>query len=243
MSNAVYFDGISHEVFDCLGDVVVCTKDRDGRYLSVNQAFIERSPANDESEVLGKTAAELLHPVLAKIYTEQDRRVISTGKPLRDQLELIEHSDGSIGWYLANKFPIFDRHGNLIGIVGTSQDLKTPSDSDLDLYELRSTIDYIHKHLDQPLKAEDMANRIGLSLTQLDRRMKRIFRLSTKQYIMKRRLDLASELLATTDRTLADIAASCGFSDQSAFTRHFRSAANVTPLAYRKSKQTPSEST
>lgn len=235
--DAVYFDGISHEIFNCLGDVVVCTKDIAGRYLTVNQAFIERCRANDESEILGKTAEEMFQPALAKIYTDQDQRVMRTHRPLRDQLELIEHPDGSIGWYLANKFPVFDRHGVLAGVVGTSQDLKTPSDSDLDLYDLRSTIDYIRSHLDESLRAEDLADRVGLTSTQLDRRMKRIFRLSTKKYIMKCRLELASELLATTDQSLVDISAACGFSDQSAFSRHFRSAASVTPLAYRKSKQ------
>ena len=80
---------------------------------------------------------------------------------------------------------------------------------------------------------EDLAGLIGLSTEQLDRRMKRVFRLSPKKYIIKCRLERSAELLTTTEMTLAQIAGACGFSDQSALTRQFRDAFLVTPAAYR----------
>ena len=233
----VYFDGVSHEVFDCLGDVLVCTKGCDGRYIAVNKAFVERSSARSAAEIVGKTAWDFFPAQLARVYEEQDQRVIKTRTPLRDELELISRPDGTTGWYLANKFPLFDRDGTLAGVVGTSQDLNTPCGGELELFNLRSTIEFIHDHLEQPLKTEELAKRVELSITQLDRRMKRVFRLSTKKYVMKCRLELATKLLTETNRSLADISAACGFSDQSAFSRHFRSAAKVTPGAYRKTRQ------
>jgi AraC-like DNA-binding protein len=76
-----------------------------------------------------------------------------------------------------------------------------------------------------------------MSGDQLDRRMKRVFRLSTKKYIMKSRLEKATRLLVHSDQSLVEIASQCGFADQSAFTRHFRAAVQVTPAIYRKQQR------
>lgn len=47
------------------------------------------------------------------------------------------------------------------------------------------------------------------------------------------RLQRAAELLTATDRSIRDIAAELGFSDQSHFTRLFHTVYNCTPKAYR----------
>ena len=230
-------EGLVDQLFDCLGDVVYCVKDLEGRYARVNHAFAERVGVTDPSALIGRTASECFDPELARLYDAQDNEVVQTGQPLRDLLELISHSDGTRGWYLSNKFPVVDAQGQTTGVVAISQDLNQPSDSDLELADLKATVDYIHAHIEHPLKTEELAELVGLSPTQLDRRMRRVFRLSTKKFVMKYRLELASHLLITTGQSLSEIALSCGFSDQSAFTRHFGAAANQTPLAYRKSHQ------
>ncbi|MBA2113644.1 AraC family transcriptional regulator [Bremerella alba] len=232
-------EGLLEQIFDCLGDVVYCVKNLQGRYTFVNHAFAERIGVTDPAELIGKQAAHFFPPELAKVYDDQDREVIRTGQPLTDQLELISNVDGTRGWYLSNKFPLLDCSGNTIGLVGVSQDLKQPSDSDLELADLKVVIDLIRQHIAQPLTTEELAEKVGLSVTQLDRRMRRVFRLSTKKFVMKYRLDLAQQLLVSSEKSLSEIALECGFSDQSAFTRHFGAAANQTPLAYRKSHQKP----
>ncbi|MHC2066050.1 PAS domain-containing protein [Bremerella sp. T1] len=230
-------EGLVEQIFDCLGDVVYCVKDLQGKYTFVNHAFAERLGVADPSELIGKRASDYFRADLAKVYDDQDAEVIRTGKPLRDQLELISNVDGSLGWYLSNKFPLVNDAGETVGLVGVSQDLNQPSDSDLELADLKVTVDYIRANIAESLKTEELADQVGLSVTQLDRRMRRVFRLSTKKFVMKYRLDLASQLLVSTEKSLSDIALECGFSDQSAFTRHFGAAANLTPLAYRKSHQ------
>lgn len=233
----IFQEDLVDQLFDCLGDVVYCVKDIDRRYTAVNHAFVERIGLADPSQLIGKTASEFFRPELARVYDEQDRKVLASGRPLRDQLELISSVSGTMGWFLSNKFPIFNKAGETIGLVGISQDLNQPSDSDLELSELKTIVDYIRTHVSQPLKTEDLAEQVGLSTTQLDRRMRRVFRLSTKKFVMKTRLDLATQLLVSTQQSISDIALACGFSDQSAFTRQFGAAANQTPLAYRKSHQ------
>ncbi len=73
----------------------------------------------------------------------------------------------------------------------------------------------------------------SLSLYQYEQRMKKIFFLTAGQFITKTRIDAARQLLKTTDRAIVDVAAVCGFSDQSAFTRQFKATTGLTPGKYR----------
>ena len=222
-------------VFDSLGDVVYCVKDTDGVYQSVNQAFVDRVDAGDKSDVIGRTAFDFFPRELAQSYTDQDQYVLEHGQSIQDQLEQISNSDGSLGWYLASKFPFLDPDTQQVsGLIGISQDLHSPSDQHVEMSNLKSVVEFIKTNLDQPMTTEALAATVGLSGDQLDRRMKRVFRLSTKKFIMKSRLEKASRLLTHTGNSLADIAAVCGFTDQSAFTRQFRAAAQATPSQYRK---------
>ena len=222
------------QIFDGFGDVVFCVKDRQGIYRSVNLAFLERVNGNDKSELIGKSASQVFTSALALGFDSQDELVFETGRSIQDQLERITNSDGSIGWYLASKFPVCDESGSIVGLVGISQDLNWPSESDLELANLKSIVEYINDNLDQPLRTEQLATRISFSVVQLDRRMKRVFRLSTKKFIMKCRLEKATRQLASTDISVSDIALACGFTDQSALTRQFRAATSDTPANFRK---------
>ncbi len=229
---------LMERIFDGLGDIVFCVKDRAGVYSSVNQAFVERVNGNDKSELIGKTASEVFSPRLSAGFNEQDKTVFENGRSLQDQLERITNADGSMGWYLASKFPIFDEQKNIIGLVGISQDLNWPSESNLELANLKTVVEFIKDNLDQSLRTEQLAQRISISAVQLDRRMKRIFRLSTKKFIMKCRLEKASRQLASTDLPVSEIADACGFADQSALTKQFRTATNDTPASFRKKSRT-----
>lgn len=225
------------QMFDGLGDIVFCVKNRDGIYQSVNLAFVDRVNGNDKSELVGKSASQVFADSLAGGFELQDKTVFESGRPIKDQLERITNSDGSIGWYLASKFPIFDADKNVVGLVGISQDLDWPSDSNVELANLKSIVEYIKDNLDQPLRTEQLAKQFSLSAVRLDRRMKRVFRLSTKKFIMKCRLEKASRQLASTCICVSDIALACGFTDQSALTRQFRNATSDTPANFRKKMQ------
>ncbi|MEZ6096244.1 MAG: AraC family transcriptional regulator [Pirellulaceae bacterium] len=198
-------------LFEPLADVVFCVKDTNCVYLSVNSAFVARAGVQSKAEMIGKRASDFFSDELAEVYDAQDREVFEKGVTVEDQLELIRNADGSVGWYLASKFPLRDPGGTTIGLVGISQDLHTPSDSDLELSELGQVVEFIKHNLEQPLRIEQIASQFELSTEQLDRRMKRVYRLSTKKYIMKSRLEKAASLLKHSDCSLVEVASRCGF--------------------------------
>ena len=58
--------------------------------------------------------------------------------------------------------------------------------------------------------------------------------LSPIQYLNRRRLEAACQLLRDTDLSVSDIAGSTGFSSQSYFTQTFRKFYGITPIRYRQ---------
>lgn len=225
-------------LFEPLGGVVYCVKDLNGRYVSANPAFAARAGRESKTEVLGKTAMDLFPAYLAREYEAQDRRIIATGDPVLDRLECIRNSDGSIGWYVTNKRPLWDAARRMIGIVSVSQDLDEPAESSLKLSRLARVVEHIRMHLDEPLRVDALARLTGLSVTQFERRMRKVFRLSPKQFVIKCRMDEATRLLTETEQSLGEIALACGFNDQSAFSRQFKSAMGTTPGEFRRAGKT-----
>jgi AraC-like DNA-binding protein len=78
-----------------------------------------------------------------------------------------------------------------------------------------------------------LARSVRLTPQRLARLIKRLFGLTPSQFITKSRIAAASRMLRDSDRSVAEIAHACGFSDHSAFTRAFRSASGMTPSEFR----------
>jgi len=93
-------------------------KDRDGRYLRVSKFYHVLSPES----MIGKTAFDLYPEDEARTITEDDKRVMETGKPIIDEERRYTAPDGSKHNVLITKAPLFDRKGNIVGIVGITRE-------------------------------------------------------------------------------------------------------------------------
>lgn len=220
-------------LFAHLPDVVFCLKDRQRRYQAANPAFARRLGLTDPRKLLGKTAEAFFPPHLAEVYRAQDLKVLTTGREIADHLELVTNRDGSLGWYLATKVPLHDDQGQVIGLASISRDLATPKANDAELGGIARMVEHIEAHLDDELPLSGLAAMAGLSPTQLDRRMRRVFQLTAAQFIRKLRIGRAAELLTTSQLPVAEIALMCGYGDQTAFTRQFSHMVGMPPATYR----------
>jgi AraC-like DNA-binding protein len=81
----------------------------------------------------------------------------------------------------------------------------------------------------------ELAEACGISVGALIRGFKKGTGVSPHQWLLSRRLELALDLMANPDASLADIACNVGFSDQSHLSRVFTQKMGVTPRAWRKS--------
>src|SRR5262249_34472053 len=101
---------------------------------------------------------------------------------------------------------------------------------------LALVVEHIKANFTQPIEVTDLARRAGVSVSQLERDFVNLFGVSPRRYITKVRLDAALELLREGG-PIVDISHACGYSDQSAFTRRFRSLVGMSPTAYRLAQQ------
>lgn len=219
-------------LFAVLPDVVFCLKDSDRTYRAANQAFAERIGLKEPRRLIGRMAEDFFVPQLCEAYREQDLHVLSGGE-ITDQLELMTNRDGTDGWYLATKIPLHDASGKVIGLASISRDLRAAREGDAELAGIAKVAEHIRSHLDEPLRSAQLAEIASLTPTQLDRRMKRVFHISTSQFIRKSRIERAATLLASGSIAIVDLALECGYGDQTAFTRQFRATVGMPPAAYR----------
>lgn len=97
----------------------------------------------------------------------------------------------------------------------------------------RRVREFIESNLEQPLVLADLAAVAGLSPYHFARMFKQSAGEPPHAYVLRRRVEQARGLLAGSPLSLAEIAARCGFSNQSHFTGVFRRLTGVTPKRYR----------
>lgn len=99
--------------------------------------------------------------------------------------------------------------------------------------EVHAVSQYIREHVGDALNVVDLAQRMNVSRSWLERHFRRVLGHSPQEAIRLARLSLARKLLVETDLSAAKVAARCGFSTASHFTAAFREATGTTPVAYR----------
>ncbi len=92
---------------------------------------------------------------------------------------------------------------------------------------------YIEQRLHERLLQSEIADRCGTTSFQLSRAFKRVHGITFQEYIMRRRLEKAAELLCNNSASIVDVGWTVGFRDASHFTKMFHRYAGVTPSQYR----------
>jgi len=222
------------QLFDCLPNTCFYAKDLQGRFIMVNGAFAALFGAKGEDDMVGKTDHDFSPRDLADQYVAEDRRVIQTGQPLVHQAWLISDHRGAIQWYLSSKIPLFGHGGEVIGIAGVMHDIAEAGLSLKPYHEMEQVTSYVLAHYSEKIEIPMLARLAHLSVSQFDRRFKRLFQMSPQQFLLRVRVHAACRHLISTRESAAQIATKTGFYDQSYFTKQFQRRMGVTPTAYRR---------
>lgn len=108
------------------------------------------------------------------------------------------------------------------------------SDRGLSRHQLERTLDFIRSTPQREINLHRMAGAAGLSPFHFSRMFKLSTGLSPHQYVLRRRIELATELLQNRELEISDIAQNLGFADQSHFTMHFKRHHGMGPATYRR---------
>ncbi|MGO2336249.1 helix-turn-helix domain-containing protein [Providencia sp.] len=221
-------------LINTLPNVTFFVKDNNAKYLLANENLAKRCKIDTVNNVIGKRAEDIFHIDLGQSYSSQDYLVMQKKISVINKLELHLYTAGLLGWCLTTKVPIFNTRNQVIGVAGISVDLQDVKSISPKLNSQLSRVErFISHHFDTAIKITTLADISGLSLSQLNRQFKSIFLITPQQYIQKKRLEHAIELL-DEDYSITDISIKCAYADHSAFCRKFKEMTTMTPSQFKR---------
>jgi LacI family transcriptional regulator len=118
--------------------------------------------------------------------------------------------------------PIFDRQSTNVTVTGDTH--------------VRKALRYIAQHACDPITVSDVVRQLPIHRTRFEFLFRRALHRPPYTEITRVRMDRAKELLAATSlpKSVAEIAAECGFANYSSFSVAFKRQTSVSPRAYRK---------
>jgi AraC-like DNA-binding protein len=237
--------GSSHfaDLLDFLPDVLAWVKDRQGRYLWVNRAFLvqysldhQTGDGDDElsvASVLGKTDYDLSPAFLADQFRLDDEQVLA-GHRIVNRLERLGDAGGTTVWNVTDKIPVADAKGVIIGTAGITRAAGPASSLEATVPGFGPALAHMRANFHHEITNRELASISNMSLRAFERRFLATFHLTPQRFLRKLRLRIASRAVVYSDESLSDIALSCGFADQSHFSREFRRQFGRTPREYRE---------
>lgn len=115
----------------------------------------------------------------------------------------------------------------------TVEDKSIAGEPSIDERFLMKVHNYIMENIDDPeLRIEDLAEKIGMSRTQLYRKIKAITDMSPQKLVLSIRLKTAATCLKDEGLNVSETCARVGFSDPSYFSKRFKAFFNISPSEY-----------
>lgn len=222
-----WFDGKRSHESRSIGDVAICPEGTAHRcnwktsakfmILAVAPELLQRMGQDwidEKIELTPQFATEdvLLHGILTKFREEM----------APDRVEnhlLIDSLQTVLSIHLLQQY-------------STTKSKSSKENKGLSKPDLQRVTDYIHQHLDQALKLNEVAAITQLSPYHFSRLFKASVGVTLHQYILQRRLERAKCLLQHSQLSIAEIAIKVGFFDQSHLNRYFKQNFGVTPKQF-----------
>lgn len=99
---------------------------------------------------------------------------------------------------------------------------------------IRKAITYIDQHLKDELSLKDVAAHVHLNPSYFSVLFKEQVNLNFSEYVTRRRIQRAKELVISTNLPIGEIAEEAGYKTAKYFIKIFRELEGMTPSAYRK---------
>ncbi|MGQ7957812.1 response regulator transcription factor [Pseudomonas sp. SP16.1] len=106
---------------------------------------------------------------------------------------------------------------------------------------LQQAMRYIEQHYSEHLEQKVLAERCGMTPFRFSRLFKQACGMSFPEYVQRKRLEKAEELLANSQMPITSIAYAVGFQDPSYFARAFKQQFGCCPSDFRRSEPLPGQ--
>ncbi|MBA3709725.1 MAG: helix-turn-helix transcriptional regulator [Planctomycetes bacterium] len=108
---------------------------------------------------------------------------------------------------------------------------------DPQMFAMRERFEPVLRFMDADFRRNpslpEMARVAGMSVVHFQRSFTRAFHATPHRYLLRRRMDLAHQLLTATEDSIGAISAACGYDDQFYFSRVFKRWFGTSPERFR----------
>ena len=116
-------------------------KDRESRFVRINNQMARFFGLRDAAEAVGKTDADFFTAEHTRQAYEDEQRIMSTGEPIIGVEEKETWPDGRITWVSTTKVPLRDANGTVTGLVGISRDITERKQAEVRIREQATLLD------------------------------------------------------------------------------------------------------
>jgi len=117
-------DSLVLEMIRQFSSDTVYFKDLDSRFLWNSKAHADQLGASSTEEVLGKTDFDFFPEEFAREARKVELEIIKTGKPILNVgEELKRDDDDEVQYFLASKYPLYNKDNEIIGTWGMSKNI------------------------------------------------------------------------------------------------------------------------
>jgi PAS domain S-box-containing protein len=109
-------------LIDTVPDVIYI-KDKESRFVAANKKILEVMKAHSHEFLEGKTDFDFYSHDIAKLFYDDEQKIIKSGKPLINKEEVGFDVEGNQRVISTSKVPFFDSDGRILGIVGVGHDV------------------------------------------------------------------------------------------------------------------------
>jgi|ERR1700756_1090287 len=159
---------------------------------------------------------------------------------------LIKFQPWAAGWFLNDLHSLTDKNINCVDFLKGTQELSFDINQKVNIEALLNKF-FNQKVIDKSIlqsfsiinetngqiKVDDLADKVGNSKRNFERKFKDTTGLTPKEFIQNTRFDYSVKQLKSSD-DLIGITYDCGYYDQSHFIHHFKEVSGVTPENYTK---------
>ncbi len=122
-NNASFSNEVILEIIRNYSNDTIYFKDEQSRFIWNSRAHAAQFGINDPKEMVGKTDFDYFPKDFATRARKEELEIMETKNPLISNIEKLEKADGSVIWYSASKYPVFNDKGEVIGTWGISRNI------------------------------------------------------------------------------------------------------------------------
>jgi len=167
--------------------------------------------------------------LVQRMFGDRDPILFHLAKLLMPALEGKNVASSAFVEYVALAF-----HEHVITTYGCISAMARKVAAGLAPWQIKRTLDFIEANLDGDPSISSLSRQCQVSPSYFARAFRMTLGMAPHQWILKKRIERAKSLMISSDRSLAEIAAMCGFVDQSHLSRVFVREAGMSPARWRR---------